>query len=156
MLRLTLLQSLTLRSIERAARDQQTLQDQTGGDVMCAIDDADYFCEVLSSRTLTARKAHRCNECGRTIEPGESYLCEFLTDKEQGARVHKTCAHCQIVREWLLRECGGWLYSGIAEDIGDHAGYGMPVARLVVGINRQWYRIDGSLMPVPTLPQGAA
>ena len=123
---------------------------------MCAIDDADYFCEVLSSRTLTARKAHRCNECGRTIEPGESYLCEFLTDEEQGARVHKTCAHCQIVREWLLRECGGWLYSGIAEDIGDHAGYGMPVARLVVGINRQWYRIDGSLMPVPTLPQGAA
>ena len=123
---------------------------------MCMIDDADYTVDVLAETRPRAKVAHRCAECRREIAPGETYLRETFLDEDREMVTHKTCAHCQIVREWLLRECGGWLYSGIAEDIGDHAGYGMPVARLVVGINRQWYRIDGSLMPVPTLPQGAA
>jgi hypothetical protein len=56
--------------------------------------------------------------------------------------------------DWLTKECGGYLYQGVAEDIIEHAreGYGFGVYRLAVGIRNDWKRKDGSLWPIPKLP----
>lgn len=121
---------------------------------MCMIDGDDDRVTVLHERHRTARKEHRCAECGRGIVVGEPYLVErFINDGE--ASTHKTCRHCEAVRGWLLSECGGWLYGGVAEDIGEHAqegAGGLPVKLAAVGISRRWKRSDGRMWPVPRFP----
>lgn len=60
---------------------------------MCMIEGEPVHPATLTKRR--ARKEHRCDECGRTIEAGERY--EYLwgiCDGEQ--MVHKTCLHCQL------------------------------------------------------------
>jgi hypothetical protein len=102
-----------------------------------------------------AKAAHRCAECGRVIEPGERYLRErYVWDGK--FTVHKTCAHCEVARDWLAQECGGWLYGGVEEDIREHCfgyGYGMDLYRLAVGIAWKWRTPRGRLLPVPAVPQ---
>lgn len=124
---------------------------------MCMIEDCDEIVDVLSECTHKARVRHRCNECRRDIEPGETYLSEaYVLDHE--FEDHKTCAHCQVARAWLLIECRGFLYSGIAGDIAEHAGaglYGFGVTRLSAGMRRHWRRKDGRLWPIPKMPAGA-
>ena len=117
---------------------------------MCMVDDSDGLVTVLRESTPMARKEHRCDECGRGICVGERYLNEGIL--WQGEKnTHKTCAHCQQVRSWLLTECGGWVFSGLREDINEHAleGYGFGVLRLSAGIRRKWKRKDGRLWPIP-------
>lgn len=108
---------------------------------------------ISEAQMVKARKAHGCKECGRTINKGEKYLREVF--KFDGAlTTHKTCEHCEMVRRWLVYECGGWVYGAIAEDIREHfqEGYGFGIGRLAVGIGRNWKRYDGTLMPIPVLP----
>lgn len=120
---------------------------------MCMIDYADERCIVLHEGNPTARKQHTCSECGRTIRVGETYenAC-LLYDGTKSTS--KTCVHCQEVRRWLSRECGGWCYGGVEEDIAEHAheGYGWPVARMAVGMRTHWTRRDGNLLPLPKQP----
>ena len=123
---------------------------------MCMIDNSDGYSEILSETDPLARKPHKCHECYRVIEPGERYHCESLLFEGRVSR-HKTCQHCMVARGWLLAECGGWLYSGVPDDIHEHAanGYGaypMSVLRLAVGMRRKWRRRSGDLMPVPAMP----
>ena len=120
---------------------------------MCMIDNADRVTMLADAREVRARKAHRCDECRRTIEPGETYHTEaFVFEGE--SQTHKTCAHCWVVRQWLIDECGGMVYGEVEEDARQHAAenprhYGTELLRAVVGMGRHWRTRKGQLMPVP-------
>lgn len=121
---------------------------------MCMIDDSDGAVTMIREATHVARKAHKCRECFREIQPGETYRAEFYTC--DGARtLHKTCAHCMVARQWLLDECGGFLFGGVEEDLREHCHngvYPMSVHRLAVGIAWRWRTPSGRLLPVPSVP----
>lgn len=122
---------------------------------MCMIDYAEDRVTVLHERVYSARKEHKCDECGRGILPGERYTVERYV-YDGGATTHKTCRHCKVVRDWLNAECGGFLYTGVREDIQEHADeghYGFGVKLLSIGIERRWRRRDGRLWPTPRLPK---
>jgi hypothetical protein len=66
---------------------------------MCSVEpDWDYESpEFLNERIVRARKAHKCEECRKTINPGEEY--EYTTGKYDGAFfVVKTCSVCLELR----------------------------------------------------------
>lgn len=125
---------------------------------MCMIDDAsDERVTVLHERHYTAKKEHTCNECRRVINAGEHYMVErFIHEGE--AHTHKTCRHCERVRQWLNDECGGFLYGDIEEDIREHAdeGYGLAVKMMAIGMERNWKRRDGRMWPLPRMPKLSA
>jgi len=55
---------------------------------------------VYNQTQPIARKAHRCTECRRLIEPGHQYEKTFgIWDGDVG--LHKTCARCVAMREWV-------------------------------------------------------
>lgn len=121
---------------------------------MCMIDDCDRLM-ILADYDLKARTEHRCVECGRTIQRGETYKRETYKDDNGSIGTYKTCAHCLVVREWLSEECGGWVYTMTDEDLVEHCnGYGHPISvyRLAVGQRRSWHTRKGALMPVPKCP----
>ncbi len=62
-------------------------------------DMCDGWCDLYRENTRTARKEHRCSECGRVIEPGEKYrqarsLCDGYWYSA------KTCRFCAAA--WAL------------------------------------------------------
>lgn len=118
---------------------------------MCMVDDGDGYATVLREKQPTARKTHRCCECYRDIKAGETYTLEVaLFDGSVSA--FKTCTHCKVARDWLRAECGGFVWSGVEEDIREHLGYGygMGLARVSVAMRNKWARRDGALRPVPS------
>lgn len=131
---------------------------------MCMIHDAEPAV-LLSRGVRKARKTHTCDECGRPISPGESYEVA-VTVVDNVLDPYKCCQHCQQAREWLVQECGGWVYGLVEEDLVEHwnerierrdweQSKGMVVdmffdlARLLVGIRRKWTRRNGALMRIP-------
>jgi hypothetical protein len=71
---------------------------------------------------VTARKAHRCENCGRDIAKGESYWTgTWLEARESPSDFHH-CAHCVIAGRWLQKVCGGhlWGWDSIAIDLQEH------------------------------------
>jgi hypothetical protein len=119
---------------------------------MCRIDDDDGYLQELDTSTPKARKEHRCGECRRTISPGETY--ERYTGIWDGAfAVYKTCAHCQQARAWLFRECNGWIFTEVPDELEEHWRdepelRSWKLARLIVGMRRQWEH-KGARMEVP-------
>lgn len=118
---------------------------------MCMIDGEPVWPATKSTRR--ARKAHRCGECGREIEPGETY--EYLWGICDGEQfIAKTCAHCVEAREWLDVVCEGWLYSMVAQDLREHVDgdesymRSRPLTRLVRWQGAKWRRRDGQLRTV--------
>lgn len=127
---------------------------------MCMFDTCDDFVTSLGSADHTARQQHKCAECCRAIGPGEKYHADRFVF-EGKLSVHKTCGHCMVARGWLQGECGGWVYGQVEEDVREHVqnggiwgprAYGLPVARLAVGMRQKWARPDGSLRPLPAMP----
>lgn len=126
---------------------------------MCAIDDAEPA-EILQEEIRKARKEHRCSECRRAIAIGEEYLYEF-TKFDGETHTYKTCAHCQVGRLWLQRECGGWVYGMVHEDLREHVGeyqqdkgWKIALLKLTAGMQRKWRGIKaGTLRPIPVLPE---
>lgn len=116
---------------------------------MCMIDDGDRA-EFSHTSIHKARKEHKCGECFRVITKGELYQ-RVAGVWEGHYMVNKTCINCVDGQEWLWKQCGGWLYEGIAEDLEEHwsgeAIRSMQLGRLIVGMRRKWRRRDGSLMP---------
>ena len=121
---------------------------------MCMLDDGDGQVTMLSEANHVARKAHKCRECARTIEPGERYHVDrFIWEGKLDT--HKVCAHCMVARNWLSNECGGWLFGCIEEDIREHArngDYPMGVHRLAVGMAWKWRAPSGKMLPIPKAP----
>lgn len=121
---------------------------------MCMIDDSDGPVEILAQQWRTARKQHKCDECYRVIEAGERYYStRYVYDGV--ITNHKCCAHCDVVRQWLADECGGWLYHGVEEDIREHVAHGdypLSVARLSIGMQWKWRARSGRMLSIPKLP----
>lgn len=65
--------------------------------------DCDFDYPKLQSLAFrTARKPHKCDECGRQIEPGEKYrIDKVLTDSWYSS---KTCEDCQTLHWWACRQ----------------------------------------------------
>jgi hypothetical protein len=115
---------------------------------MCAIDFAEQA-EFHNTEFRTARKPYPCEECARTILPGERH--EYLTQKFDGRwSAWRTCQHCAAAGVWMTVVCGGYLIGDLRGELREHwhEGYtSVPFARLVVGVEKRW--LDGR-MPVPT------
>lgn len=119
---------------------------------MCRVEQADWatFQNVTNPR---ARKEHRCGECRRTIPVGEQYeRTSGLYDSKWD--VYCTCQHCQRARLWLERECGGWVYTEVCEELIEHwqedeLYRSFWLAHVIAGMKHRWH--DGRL-PVPEQP----
>jgi hypothetical protein len=122
---------------------------------MCRVDDAEP-CSVYDAHVVkAARKAHRCSECGRTIERGESYLYWFGVYDGMADYGH-VCQHCQIGREWLDKNCGGHVFGQVTEEVHEHAqeyrALALPLLRYTVAARRKWKRFGSdALMPIPAV-----
>lgn len=111
----------------------------------------DEFANLISERERTAGKDHRCQECARWIRKGERYHADVIAD-ESTIHTHRTCLHCMVVRDWLAKQCGGWVYTCVEEDAREHVFQGdggWPLARAVVAMSKKWELKDGTLRPVP-------
>jgi hypothetical protein len=113
-------------------------------------------------RHTKARKAHKCDECRREIEPHEYY---YRADGlfEGSWNIYRICAHCYVACEWLKANCDGFLHCGVFEDISEHiteyrgqAKCIPRLARLKFGMESRWrFRRGphkGQLTPLPILP----
>lgn len=90
----------------------------------CQIDvDHDSYAELHSERVVTARKRHKCGECGDMIEPGEQYeIVEGLWDGEWSR--HKTCLPCRNARRDLMCSfCYGEIWADIEEYFTEEADF---------------------------------
>lgn len=73
--------------------------------------------EFYHHETRKARKQHRCSECARAIQPGESY--EHVRGKWGGdVATHKTCPRCLELKDWVAAHvpCVCWGHGNIIED----------------------------------------
>jgi hypothetical protein len=73
--------------------------------------------EFYHKETRKARNAHRCSECCRVIEPGESY--EHVHGKWDGeVGTFKTCPRCLALKEWVKAHvpCFCWAHGNIVDD----------------------------------------
>lgn len=122
---------------------------------MCMFEGADCEIGFHKATMRTARKQHVCQECGRMIEPGESY--EFVAAKYDGDLwTGKTCAHCVAVRKWLIEVCGGYIYGGVRDDLSEHKheGYNPRWLAAAVGcMGRKWRNSKGNLFRPMKLPK---
>lgn len=71
-------------------------------------------------RPVKARKPHRCEECCRTIRPGERY--ELTTGKwpdDDHLGTYKTCHHCVDMRQFVKNSvpCFCWSHGSLRDDI---------------------------------------
>lgn len=73
--------------------------------------------EAWSSKEQTARKEHRCEECNRSIQPGEKY--EYVWGKWDGiVSVFKTCSRCLEIRRFVKASvpCFCWAHGSLHDD----------------------------------------
>ena len=81
---------------------------------VCLSHDWDGSTEFHSSRTVKARKPHKCCECGRAIGVGE--LHEYVSAKCEGSFfTERTCAECEEIRTAFV--CGSWVYGELWESM---------------------------------------
>lgn len=90
-----------------------------------------------SSRPL-ARKEHRCEECGRRIQPGERYERVRMITRGDGPWTCKTCLYCLAMRDLVesRAECFCWAHGNLVEDIRgtvDNLRYEIPGLAMAVG-----------------------
>lgn len=119
---------------------------------MCMIEGADGDYVWLGDTHPTAKKRHRCEECSRWIEPGETYW-RNATICEGDFCAFKMCAHCEAAAGWLQKECHGFLFGGVLEDLQEHLWEPRPIFSwrlkfITELMSRQWQR-HGQLVPVP-------
>jgi len=66
-----------------------------------------------------ARKEYRCGECDSVIAIGEKH--EKHSSLFDGAwSNHRMCYPCSYAADWLMDECGGFIYGSVYIDIKDH------------------------------------
>lgn len=106
---------------------------------------------TLGETNPVARVQHRCNLCGRRIEPGEQYNRQ-RNIHDGRAYTFKDCAHCQAMVQTYNRLEGDWYdaWEGYTQDdLHEYEPTTMPGARLRAMFRRQWRRRDGGLYDVP-------
>ena len=71
-------------------------------------------CEFYNEKIITARKSHKCSECGAEIKPGYKY--EYVFGIWEGDKFTvKTCADCLSLRNAFF--CSGYYHENIREEI---------------------------------------
>lgn len=96
-----------------------------------------------ATKVNSARKAHRCSECRRTITPGEPYESTFGIWEGQG-QAYKTCQHCLALREWVKAHvpCFCWAHGNTREDaLNTASGWSHEAPGLLFGAWRREVRI---------------
>src|ERR1700743_471044 len=120
---------------------------------MCRVEMAEPI-KLVNTLDRRARMEHRCGECGRTIRPGEHYeFVKGLGDMDQWVQ-YKTCPHCQGARVWLWRECRGFVYTEVLDELIEHweecgSSRSLWLARVIAGMKHQWH---AGRLPVPESP----
>lgn len=108
---------------------------------MCRVD-WDSAPDFYTEKMVTARKAHTCSECRRTIHRGERY--ERVAGKWHGLMSsYTTCVHCIAARDWLHIACGGWIFTEVLDELVEHwhespTFQTMTLGRLIAGMRRKW------------------
>ena len=72
---------------------------------------------AFSETNPTARKPHRCYECGRRIEAGEKYSRVWgIWDGRMDT--HGTCSHCCALRDYVKSHvpCFCWAYGDMRNE----------------------------------------
>ena len=116
--------------------------------------------EFLAEDDRTCRKACKCSECRRVIQPGERYT--YIRGKCDAVfQVYRTCQHCDAATRYInaVSTCA-WCYflsmRWFPEDDAEFYGEPMAVRRLVVSARRKWTRQrgprKGEQYPVPWVP----
>ena len=83
------------------------------------VDNDDGGPEFYSEAWRTARKVHKCYECGRKIEPGEKY--EVVSGVWDGDfETYKTCNDCHTARSMFFPS--GYSFGMMWQDIVDYIG----------------------------------
>jgi len=73
--------------------------------------------QFFREKMVKARKEHKCCECQRAIEPGETY--EYSSGMWDGRLdQHKTCSDCVSVRANFC--CDGYLFESLWEGLWEH------------------------------------
>lgn len=97
-----------------------------------------------------ARISHRCADCGRTIDPGETYRKGSGMDGGT-AWTWKECSHClaymrlsHMCDDWWADEGYGW------EMFADYEAQGRDEERWKRQYRRQWRTSHGTLFPIPS------
>jgi len=101
--------------------------------------------EFYEQSERTARKQHKCSECGRPIHSGERY--EYVAAKNDGELWQaKTCCRCLAVRNYVQAHvpCFCWYHHNMLEDadneMREHAwqvpGMRMEYGRLRVAVDK--------------------
>lgn len=81
---------------------------------VCLDHDYDGFNEFYSDRLVTARKPHKCCECGGAIGSGQRY--QRASGKNDGNLwTEATCAVCAEIRAAFV--CGTWIFGELWESI---------------------------------------
>lgn len=95
--------------------------------------------EFYHQENRKAKKEHRCSECARAIEPGETY--EHVRGKWNGdVDTFKTCPRCLALKEWVRAHvpCFCWAHGNIIEDAIETArGYAHEAPGLLFGAYRR-------------------
>ena len=79
----------------------------------CSVDVcSDGAITVLKEKIVTAKKEHKCSECGRKIKKEESY--EYASGVwETKLNIYKTCLDCLSLRKQFFKD--GFCYNAIWE-----------------------------------------
>ena len=125
---------------------------------MCMIDGCDEMYVIYDQKWISsARKEHKCGECGRTIAAGEEYRRTEGLFEGEGWNTNRVCHHCTFATRWLWDNCSGYVDQGVREDLyyhlteeltKDHAAW-WPMARVYTGMKLGWSFTPGTLMPLP-------
>lgn len=73
---------------------------------MCVIE-VDGYCTVWREQARNARKRHKCNCCGGTIEPGMTYIDHFSI-YDGNSTAAKCCLACEDDRKEFAAAHGGY------------------------------------------------
>lgn len=94
---------------------------------MCELysDDYDGASVWSEQRISRARKAHRCDACGATIAPGDSYWRRFCITRDHGACDEPCCDACWTIAEAFGEEhrftpCPSSLLEFVEDCAGEH------------------------------------
>jgi hypothetical protein len=120
---------------------------------MCRIQGCDPW-DLYHAEQRTARKPHKCTECGRVISKGERY--HYASGLAEGRfDTFKMCEHCDAASDWLTEVCNGYIYGDIGEELEEHweedtTFRSRELAEAIIGRKWAWrYPHSGRLMPVP-------
>lgn len=105
----------------------------------CDYDPAEFYRATMK----TARKPHRCHECGGAIQPGEPY--EGVAGRWDGHfSAFKTCTRCLELRAYTLAHvpCTCWGHGNMLDDCRETIlEYADELPGMMVGFYRRWIAI---------------